>query len=80
MTYFTWKESGLTEDCQTLESMASRFEESAELIRRMAKEGFKLKSEGNKKVITHSKREIFEEWGFISEEPLYRQLTLIPDQ
>ena len=42
MNYFTWKEIGLTSDCSTLEAMASRFEESARLMRRMAKEGFKL--------------------------------------
>ena len=31
MTYFTWKEEGLTNDCETLNSMAARFEESAAL-------------------------------------------------
>ena len=31
MTYFTWKEEGLTKDCDSLDSMAARFEESARL-------------------------------------------------
>ena len=34
MTYFTWKEEGLTKDCETLDSMAARFEESARLMRK----------------------------------------------
>ena len=38
MSYFTWKESGLTSDCSTLEAMASRFEESAKLMRKMSQE------------------------------------------
>ena len=42
MTYFTWKEEGLTNDCETLNSMASRFEESARLMRKMSAEGFKV--------------------------------------
>ena len=42
MSYFTWKETGLTSDCVTLEAMAYRFEESAQLMRTMADEGFKL--------------------------------------
>ena len=31
MTYFTWKEEGLTNDCETLDSVAARFEEAARL-------------------------------------------------
>ena len=42
MSYFTWKEEGLTQDCKSLEAMAYRFEESAKLMRKMAKEGFIL--------------------------------------
>jgi hypothetical protein len=42
MTYFTWRESGLTAECSSLEAMASRFEESASLMRRMANEGFQV--------------------------------------
>ena len=39
MSYFTWKEAGLTSDCETLESMASRFEEAAKLMRKMSEKG-----------------------------------------
>ncbi len=76
MSYFTWKETGLTKDCRSLEAMASRFEESAKLMRLMAKEGFTLKQENNKQLITHKSQDIFNEWGFVSEEPPYRQLKL----
>ena len=79
MSYFTWKESGLTKDCTSLESMASRFEESAKLIRRMSKDGFKLKIENNNQIIIHSNAEIFNSWGFISEESPYKQLKLISE-
>tara|TARA_B100000700_G_C14339156_1_gene531914 strand:+ start:251 stop:496 length:246 start_codon:yes stop_codon:yes gene_type:complete len=80
MSYFTWKETGLTSDCSTLEAMASRFEESGRLMRRMAKEGFELKIQANNQLIIHSDPRVFEEWGFINEEPPYRQLMLIPDE
>ena len=79
MSYFTWKETGLTQDCESLESMASRFEESAKLMRRMADEGFILQIRKNKQLITHKNSNIFNEWGFISEEAPFRQLALIPD-
>ena len=79
MSYFTWKETGLTSDCSTLEAMASRFEESAKLMRRMAQNGFKLESHKKKKHITHEDETEFEAWGFINEEPIFRQLTLISD-
>ncbi len=79
MSYFTWKETGLTNDCETLEAMASRFEESAKLMRRMSKEGFTLKKVQNRQLITHTNQSIFQSWGFISEEPPFRQLALIPE-
>ena len=79
MNYFTWKDKGLTSDCNSLEAMASRFEESAKLMRRMSKEGFKLKNNNKKQLITHPDQSIFESWGFISEEPPFRQLTLMPE-
>ena len=79
MSYFTWKEAGLTSDCETLESMASRFEESAKLMRRMSKEGFKVERHNKKQLITHSDPKIFQDWGFISEAAPYKQLTLILD-
>ena len=53
MTYFTWKEEGLTKDCESLDSMAARFEESARLMRKMSKEGFKVERK-NKKQNNHS--------------------------
>ena len=77
MSYFTWKETGLTKDCTSLEAMASRFEESAKLMRRMAKEGFILEKQTSKQLITHKDPSIFESWGFISEEPPFKQLKLI---
>jgi hypothetical protein len=39
MSYFTWKEAGLTSDCSSLEAMASRFEEAASLMRPNGKTG-----------------------------------------
>ncbi len=80
MGYFTWNETGLTKDCESLEAMAYRFEESAKLMRKMAKDGFILKKQDNEQLITHSNKNIFNEWGFVSEEQPYRQLTLIPDK
>ena len=80
MSYFTWKEAGLTSDCQSLESMAARFEEAASLMRKMSKEGFKLKNKNNIQLIAHTNQEVFESWGFINEEPPFKQLTLIVDK
>lgn len=80
MVYFKWKEDGLTKDCSSLEAMAYRFEESAKLMRKMAKEGFILNKTKTEQLITHKDSNIFKEWGFINEEPPYRQLTLIPDK
>ena len=79
MSYFTWKETGLTNDCESLEAMASRFEESAKLMRRMSKEGFKLKRYKENQLITHENQKVFDSWGFLNEEPLFRQLNLISD-
>lgn len=79
MTYFTWRESGLTTDCASLEAMAARFEESASLMRRMAMEGFQMERRGTEQRITHPNPSIFEAWGFVSEESPVRQLTLIPE-
>ena len=77
MSYFTWKEEGLTLDCETLDSMASRFEESARLMRKMSEKGFKLEKKNKVQIITHINSKIFNDWGFVSEEPPYKQLTLI---
>ena len=80
MSYFTWKETGLTSDCKSLEAMASRFEESAQLMRRMAKEGFKLRRNLDCQLITHENNDVFESWGLINEEAPYKQLVLISDK
>ena len=77
MSYFKWNEAGLTSDCTSLEAMASRFEESAKLMRRMALEGFKLKKQQQLQLITHQDPAIFESWGFINERPPHKQLHLI---
>ena len=77
MTYFTWKEEGLTNDCETLDSMAARFEESARLMRKMSAEGFKVEKRNKRQIITHTEAQIFNAWGFVSEEPPYQQLKLI---
>ncbi len=76
MHYFTWKENGLTNDCQSLDAMAYRFEESAKLMRKMSEKGFKLQIENGKQLITHENQSIFEEWGFINEDSPYKQLCL----
>ena len=77
MTYFTWKEEGLTKDCESLDSMAARFEESARLMRKMSEEGFKVEKKNKQQIITHKDTKIFNDWGFISEETPHKQLTLI---
>ena len=80
MTYFTWKEEGLTNDCETLDSMASRFEESARLMRKMSAEGFKVEKRNKRQIITHIDSKIFNDWGFISEETSSKQLKLILEE
>ena len=77
MAYFTWKETGLTADCASLEAMAARFEEAAALMRRMAREGFVLERHSDGQHITHSDGAVFEAYGFIDEQPPVRQLSLI---
>ena len=79
MSFFTWKDDGLTSDCATLEAMASRFEETASLIKKLSQKGFKLKKTQKNKLIIHSDPKIFDQWGFISEELPFKQLSLIPD-
>jgi hypothetical protein len=79
VAYFTWKEAGLTADCASLEAMASRFEEAAALMRRMASEGFALERHPDGQHITHPDAGVFEAYGFISEEAPERQLDLIPE-
>ncbi len=78
MPHFTWKDTGLTADCASLEAMASRFEEAAALMRRMAGEGFVLERQSEGQRITHAEPNVFEAYGFINEESPVRQLTLLP--
>ena len=76
MAYFTWREAGLTADCSSLDAMAARFEEAAALMRRLAAEGFRLEQSQEGSRITHPDPALFEAYGFISEEPPQRQLTV----
>ena len=79
MSFFTWKDNGLTSDCSSLEAMASRFEEAAKLMKKLSQKGFKLKKNQKNQVIIHSDPKIFDQWGFISEELPFKQLCLIPE-
>ena len=79
MSFFTWKDDGLTSDCSSLDAMACRFEETAKLMKKLSKKGFKLKKTYKDQLIIHSDPAIFDEWGFISEELPFKQLCLIPD-
>lgn len=79
MAYFTWREAGLTADCASLDAMASRFEEAAALMRRLAAEGFRIERSAEGPRITHPDPSVFEAYGFISEEPPERQLTVFND-
>ena len=79
MSFFTWKDKGLTSDCSSLEAMASRFDESAKLMKKLSQQGFKLKKVKERQLIIHSDSDVFDEWGFISEERPFKQLSLMPD-
>ena len=79
MSFFTWKDKGLTSDCSSLEAMASRFEETAKLMKKLSKKGFKLKKQRQHQLIIHSDPSVFDEWGFVSEERPFKQLSLIPE-
>lgn len=80
MNFFTWKDQGLTSDCSSLEAMASRFEESAKLMKKLSSKGFKLKNQNNRQLIIHSDPAVFDEWGFINEDGPFKQLSLIPEE
>ena len=77
MPYFTWKERGLTSDCASLDAMASRLEEAAQLMRRMAHEGFRVERVQGIQRITHDDATLFNAYGFVSEESPVRQLDLV---
>jgi len=53
MNLFTWKDNELTSDCSSLDAMASRFEETANLMKKLSKKGFKLKKKHNNQLILH---------------------------
>ena len=80
MSFFTWKDNGLTSDCSSLDAMASRFEETANLMKKLSEKGFKLKKIQENQIIIHSDPNVFDQWGFISEEAPFKQLCLIPDE
>ena len=80
MNFFTWKDNGLTSDCSSLEAMASRFEETANLMKKLSKKGFKLKKTKRDQLIIHTDSKVFDQWGFISEELPFKQLCLIPEE
>ena len=79
MSFFTWKDDGLTSDCASLDAMAYRFEETAKLIKKLSEKGFKLKKTQKNQLIIHSDPKIFDQWGFVSEELPFKQLSLISD-
>ena len=54
MSFFTWKDNGLTSDCSSLDAMASRFEETAKLMKKLSQKGFKLKKTQSNQLIIHS--------------------------
>ena len=54
MSFFTWKDNGLTSDCSSLDAMASRFEETANLMKKLSKKGFKLKKTHKNQLIIHT--------------------------
>ena len=80
MSFFTWKDNGLTSDCSSLDAMASIFEETACLMKKLSKKGFKLKKTQNYQLILHPDPKVFNEWGFISEELPFKQLCLISNE
>ena len=59
--------------------MASRFEETANLMKKLSRKGFKLKKKEKAQLIIHSDPKVFDQWGFISEELPFKQLCLIPE-
>ena len=41
---------------------------------------FKVEKRNNRQIITHMNSKIFNDWGFVSEEPPYQQLTMILEE
>lgn len=77
MPYFTWREQGLSSDCQSLEAIAARFEEAAALMRRLATQGFRVEHLGGEQRITHNNANVFEDFGFVDECGPGQQLELV---
>ena len=80
MPYFTWREQGLTGDCASLAAMASRLEEAAQLMRRLAAAGFAVERVEGVQRIVHNDPDLFGSYGFVSEEAPERQLDLVLDE
>ena len=70
----------IRDSCSSLDAMASRFEETANLMKKLSKKGFKLKKAQNNQLILHPYPEVFDQWGFISEEVPFKQLCLMSDE
>ena len=68
MTYFTWRESGLTAECSSLEAMESRFDEAASLRRRMANEGGQVDRHGKQQRMTDTDPAGDGAWGVVRAE------------
>jgi hypothetical protein len=80
MSFFTWKDDGLTSDCSSLDAMATRFEETANLMKKLSNKVFKLNKTQKNQLILHTDSKEFDQWGFISEELPFKQLCLIQDE
>ena len=48
-------------------------------MKKLSQKGFKLKKVKERQLIIHSDSNVFDEWGFISEERPFKQLSLIPE-
>ena len=77
MPYFTWREHGLSRDCQSLEAMAARFEEAAALMRQLTAKGFQVQHVDGRQRITHHNRHVFQDFGFVDECGPGQQLELV---
>ena len=49
------------------------------LVKKLSQKGFELKKTQKSQLIIHSNPQIFNQWGFVSEELPFKQLSLIPD-
>ena len=65
--------------CASLAAMASRLEEAAQLMRRLAAAGFAVERVEGVQRIVHNDPDLFGSYGFVSEEAPERQLDLVLD-